>query len=81
MFRRFCIILPILSICLAVSLAVPYDSVQLAVIMGAPGVFLVCYLIPVINHIMLFGGWCALNQPSAVLRPLLSEAHCLLLSL
>ena len=69
LFRRFCIILPIVSICLAVSLAVPYDSVQIAVITGASGVFLVCYLIPVINHIMLFCGWCATNESGAILRP------------
>ena len=69
LFRRFCIIVPILSICLAVSLAVPYDSVQIAVITGASGVFLVCYLIPVVNHIMLFCGWCACNDCSAILRP------------
>ena len=57
--RRFAIIFTILGICLAVSLAAPFNSAQIVVITGASGVFLSCYLIPVINHIMLYCGWCA----------------------
>ena len=47
----------ILGICLAVSLAAPFSSSEIVVVTGASGVFLSCYLIPIINHILLYCGW------------------------
>ncbi|CAL8465153.1 g4688 [Coccomyxa elongata] len=54
--RRFIIIFTILAICLGISLAAPGQSSQIVVITGASGVFLSCYLIPIINHLMLYFG-------------------------
>ena len=64
--RRFIIIFTILAICLAVSLAAPFSSSQIVVVTGASGVFLSCYLIPIINHILLYCGWCGPRAPSLV---------------
>lgn len=55
--RRFIIIFTILAICLGVSLAAPDQSSQIVVVTGASGVFLACYLIPIVNHLMLYCGW------------------------
>ena len=41
------------------SLAAPFSSSEIVVVTGASGVFLSCYLIPIINHILLYCGWCA----------------------
>lgn len=75
--RRFIIIFTILGICLAVSLAAPFNSAQIVVITGASGVFLSCYLIPVINHIMLYCGWCAPNYFSIACLSSTSPLRCI----
>lgn len=65
--RRFIIISTILVICLGIALAAPGQSAQIVVVTGASGVFLSCYLIPIVNHLMLYCGWCAL-LPSKLTR-------------
>ena len=67
--RRFFIIFTILAICLGVSLAAPGDSAQIVVITGASGVFLSCYLIPIINHLMLYCGRCAAFEAFEIQPP------------
>jgi len=62
--RRFIIIFTILVICLGIALAAPGQSAQIVVITGASGVFLSCYLIPIVNHLMLYCGWCAPLSPT-----------------
>lgn len=66
--RRFIIIFTILAICLGISLAAPGQSAQIVVITGASGVFLSCYLIPIINHLMLYFGRCAVLHAFEVLH-------------
>ncbi|CAL5226106.1 g8923 [Coccomyxa viridis] len=54
--RRMMIITIILMVCLAVSLAAPYNSSQIVVATGASGVFLTRYFIPCLSHIVLYCG-------------------------
>lgn len=61
-FRRFIIISLILVICLAIALAAPFNSSQIVVVTGASGVFLSCYFIPCLNHILLYCGWAHCQQ-------------------
>ena len=46
------------AVTLGISLALPGHSAAIVSITGASGVFLACYFVPVVLHIMLYCGWC-----------------------